>query len=89
MEQAYLDLQEAGYKREQYARATDLAWKLVVSQEQRDLVGGGSSKDLLKALKDWYDWRFKHAEATLSFNVALARLSRAVGTALVAPPNAG
>ncbi len=89
VEEAYLELMESGYKREQYRRATELAWKLVVSQEQRDMVGGGNSRELLKALKDWYDWRFKHAKATLAYNVALARLSRAVGTALVAPPKAG
>ena len=86
VEEAYYDLLEAGHVRAQVTKAADLAWKLVVSQEQRDSVGGGDAKDLVRALKDWFEWRFKATQAVLSYNVALARLSRAVGEPVAAPP---
>jgi outer membrane protein TolC len=89
VETAYEELRAAGHSLEQIARAVDLSWKLVVSQEQRDMVGGGNTKDLIRSLTDWYEWRFKQTEALMAHNVALARLSRAVGTALVAQPKSG
>ena len=85
VEQAYYDLVEAGHLRARHAEAADLAWKLVVSQEQRDSVGGGNAKDLVRALKDWFDRRFKATQATLDYNLALARLSRAVGEPVARP----
>ena len=85
VEEAYQTLVEARHNFEQYRLATDLSWRLVVSQEQRDTIGGGNAQDLIRALKDWYEWRFKAAEAVQAYNVALAKLSRAVGTSLLAP----
>lgn len=85
VERAYYELLEAGYARAQYQQAADLAWKLVVSQEQRDSVGGGNAKDLVRALEKWFDWRYKAAKATLEFNAALSRLSRTVGEPVAEP----
>jgi hypothetical protein len=55
----------------------------VISQEQRDTVGGGNSDDLMRALEKWYRWRFRRVEAIQAHNDALARLARAVGKDLI------
>lgn len=83
VEEAYGDLVEARYDLVTYAEAMDLAWKLVVSGQQKDTVGGGNATELLRNLKQWYEKRFEHARAIQAHNEALARLSRAVGTQLV------
>jgi len=83
VEQAYQDLVEARHKIDLYERASQTSWKLVVSQEQRDTVGGGNSNELVRALEKWYRWRFRRAEAVQAHNDALARLARAVGTDLI------
>jgi outer membrane protein TolC len=83
VEEAYGDLVEARYDLVTYAEAMDLSWKLVVSGQQKDTVGGGNATELLRNLKQWYEKRFEHARAIQAHNEALARLSRAVGTQLV------
>lgn len=82
VEEAYAALVEAQHAIGLQRRAVDLAWKLVISQEQKDTVGGGEASDLLKALETWYRRRFDYAEAIGAYNQALAGLSRAVGTSL-------
>jgi outer membrane protein TolC len=86
VEQAYADLIEAHHTIAIQQRAADLAWRLVVSQEQKDTVGGGDSFQLLRALETWYRRRFDHIEAIGAYNQALAALSRAVGTPLAKSP---
>ena len=88
VDEAYGDLVEARYDLVTYAEAIDLTWKLVVSGQQKDTVGGGNATELLRHLKQWYEKRFEHARAIQAHNEALARLSRAVGTQLVntSPP---
>ncbi len=83
VEEAYGDLVEARYDLVTYEEAIDLTWKLVVSGQQKDSVGGGNATELLRNLKQWYEKRFEHARAIQAHNEALARLSRAVGTQLV------
>lgn len=85
---AYEDVLEADERIALSRRATDLSWQLVVSLEQRDMVGGGDAEKLLRALTDWYKKRFEAAEAIHDHNEAVARLSRATGTTLMAPETA-
>jgi outer membrane protein TolC len=85
VEEAYADLIEAHHAIESQRRAADIAWRLVVSQEQKDTVGGGDSFQLLRALETWYRRRFDYIEAIGTYNQALAALSRAVGTPLAEP----
>lgn len=82
---AYEDVVEAHERIALARRATRLSWQLVVSLEQRDMVGGGDAEKLLRALADWYKKRFEEAEAIHAHNEAIARLARATGTPLVAP----
>lgn len=83
---SYLDLVEADQRVDLLQTASDVSWKLVISEEQDDIAGVGDNKDLLRSLERWYQWRFKYMEALQTHNVALAQLSRAVGMALEAPP---
>lgn len=85
---AYQDVLEADERMALSRRATDLSWQLVVSLEQRDMVGGGDAEKLLRALTGWYQKRFEAAQAIHDHNEAVARLSRATGTSLVAPADA-
>ena len=83
--QAYQDVVQAEHRIVLSQRATELEWQLVVSFEQRDMVGSGDTDQLLRALKDWYKKRFEEAEAIHAHNEAVARLARATGTPLIAP----
>lgn len=85
---AYQDVLEADERIALSRRATDLSWQLVVSLEQRDMVGGGDAEKLLRALTQWYGKRFEAAEAIHDHNEAVARLSRSTGTSLIAPDDA-
>ncbi len=82
VEKAYQDFVEAKHKVELARKASEKNWQLIVSQQQKDTVGGGASKDLLRALAEWFEWRFRYFEALQTQNVALAALSRAVGMPL-------
>ncbi len=88
VQQAYGDLIEAQHLVETYEQAVDLSWRLVVSGQQKDTVGGGDASDLLRYLEKWYKRRFEHAQAIYGYNDAVARLSRAVGTQLAVEPRA-
>ncbi|MEX1367418.1 MAG: TolC family protein, partial [Nannocystaceae bacterium] len=85
---AYQDVVQAEHRIVLSARATELNWQLVVSFEQRDMVGGGDTAELLRALTNWYKKRFEEAEAIHAHNEAIARLARATGTPLIAPTGA-
>jgi outer membrane protein TolC len=85
---AYQDVLEADERMALCRRATDLSWQLVVSLEQRDMVGGGDAEKLLRALTQWYQKRFEASQAIHDHNEAVARLSRATGTTLIAPDDA-
>lgn len=65
-------------------RSVDLAWKLVISAQQKDTVGGGDATGLVNSLEKWYRLRFELAEAIQQHNHALSQLSRAVGQELAA-----
>jgi outer membrane protein TolC len=82
VQQAYGDLVQAKHLVDTYDKAVDLSWRLVVSGQQKDTVGGGNASDLIRNLEKWYRRRFDHAQAIYSYNDAVARLSRAVGTQL-------
>lgn len=86
VQQAYGDLVQAKHLVETYDEAVDLSWRLVVSGQQKDSVGGGNATDLLRNLEKWYKRRFDYAQAIYSYNDAVARLSRAVGTPLGREP---
>ncbi|MEE9382200.1 MAG: TolC family protein [Nannocystaceae bacterium] len=85
VERAYRDLVEARDRTMFMAMARDKSWQLVVSQQQKATVGGGDFGDLRRALTGWAEYEFKHFEAIQRQNIALAKLSRAVGLPLVAP----
>ncbi len=87
VQQAYGDLLEAQYLVDTYDEAVDLSWRLVVSGQQKDTVGGGNATDLLRNLEKWYKRRFDYAKAIYGYNDAIARLSRAVGTQLGREPD--
>lgn len=86
VERAYRDLVDAESDVEFMELARDKSWSLVISQQQKQSVGGGKFRDLRRHLKSWAEFEFKHFEAIQTQNVALARLSRAVGEPLAAPP---
>ena len=88
VQQAYGDLVQAKHLVDTYDEAVDLSWRLVVSGQQKDSVGGGNATDLLRNLEKWYKRRFDYAQAIYSYNDAVARLSRAVGTQLGREPTA-
>lgn len=82
---AYQDVVEASHRIGLSTRATELSWQLVVSLEQRDMVGGGDAEKLLRALTNWYKRRFAQIEAIHAHNEAVAKLARATGIPLLAP----
>lgn len=88
VEKAYRDLQHADKSVKLTEQATRKAKQLVVDQQVKQTVGGGNFAELERALTRWAEWRFKQFEAIHAHNVALAALSRAVGSALGAPPSA-
>ncbi len=85
VDKAYLDLREAERGVQLTASAVKKAKQLVIDQTLKQTVGGGSFVDLERALTRWAEWRFKHFESIHAHNVALASLSRAVGSELAAP----
>jgi outer membrane protein TolC len=90
VEQAFRDLTDARGDADFMELARDKSWALVVSQQQKQSIGGGKFRDLRRHLKSWAEFQFKHFEAIMAQNAALARLSRAVGTPLASkPPQAG
>ncbi|PRP91974.1 Outer membrane efflux protein [Enhygromyxa salina] len=62
--------------------ARDKTWRLVVSEQTSGSIGASDFDDLRKALTQWAEFEFKRFEAIMNRNVALARLSRAVGVPL-------
>lgn len=82
VEEAYADLLDARETIDVRDRARKRSWQLVVSQEQKDTIGGGDSGELLRSLEKWYRLRFAHVQAVADHNLAAARLARAVGTPL-------
>lgn len=88
VEQAYRDLTDAEDDAEFMELARDKSWALVVSQQQKQSIGGGEFRDLRRHLQKWAEFEFKHFEAIYARNAALARLSRAVGTPLTTRPRA-
>jgi outer membrane protein TolC len=86
VEKAYRDVQHAAKSVALTEQATRKAKQLVVDQQVKQTVGGGNFAELERALTRWAEWRFKQFEAIHAHNVALAALSRAVGTALGEPP---
>lgn len=65
--------------------ARDKSWRLVVSEQTSQSIGASDFDDLRKALTKWAEFEFQHFEAIMNRNIALAKLSRAVGTPLTAP----
>lgn len=87
VEKAYLDLREAERGVQLTGSAVKKAKQLVVDQTLKQTVGGGSFTDLERALTRWAEWRFKHFESIHAHNVALATLSRSVGSELSSRPS--
>lgn len=86
VDRAYRELLQAQRSMEVTAQASKKSRQLVVDLQVKETVGGGNLKELERALTRWAEWRFKHFQAIMAHNVALASLSRAVGAALVADP---
>ncbi|MEZ4450009.1 MAG: TolC family protein [Nannocystaceae bacterium] len=86
VDRAYRDLVQAQRAIEVTAQASKKSRQLVVDLQVKETVGGGNLKELERALTRWAEWRFKHYQAIMTHNSALASLSRAVGAALVADP---
>ncbi|PRQ07309.1 TolC family protein [Enhygromyxa salina] len=62
--------------------ARDKSWRLVISEQTSGTIGASNFEDLRKALTKWAEFEFQRFEAVMKRNVALARLSRAVGVPL-------
>ena len=84
VDKAYRELTQAERAIELTAQASKKARQLVVDLQVKETVGGGNMRELQRALTTWAEWRFKHFQAIMQHNVALANLARAVGTPLVA-----
>jgi outer membrane protein TolC len=82
VEKAYRGVHGAEADMEFTALARDKSWQLLISQQQKSSVGGGDYSDLQKALRKWAEFEFKHFESIQRRNVAVAKLSRAVGSPL-------
>lgn len=85
VEKAYRDLLEAEQAVALTTSAIRKAKQLVIDQQLKQTVGGGSFTELERALTRWAEWRFKHYESIHAQNVALASLSRTVGVSLQDP----
>ena len=84
VEKAYRELLQAQRAIELTARASKKSKQLVVDLQVKETVGGGNLKELERALTRWAEWQFKHFQAIMAHNIALANLSRAVGQPLSA-----
>jgi outer membrane protein TolC len=82
VEQAYRDFRAARDDAEFAALAREKSWQLVITEQQRDTIGGADFDKLSKALIAWAEYEFEHFEAIQTQNVALAALERAVGDTL-------
>jgi len=85
VEKAYRDLLEAEQAIALTTSAVRKSKQLVIDQQLKQTVGGGSFTELERALTRWAEWRFKHYESIHAQNVALASLSRTVGVSLQDP----
>ena len=85
VEEAYRAVIDAEQQLRFAELARDKSWKLVVSEQTSASIGVAEFDDLTKALKQWAEFEFQRFEAVMKRNVALARLSRAVGVPLAAP----
>ncbi len=84
VDKAYRELMQAQRAIELTAKASKKARQLVVDLQVKETVGGGNLKELQRSLTTWAEWRFKHFQAIMQHNIALAQLARAVGVPLVA-----
>lgn len=84
VEKAYRELLQAQRSITLTEQASKRSKQLVVDLQVKETVGGGDLKELQRALTRWAEWRFKHFQAIMAHNVALANLSRAVGQHLSA-----
>ncbi|MCA9698261.1 MAG: TolC family protein [Myxococcales bacterium] len=85
VEEAYRAVLDAEQQMRFSALARDKTWKLVVSEQASESIGASNFEDLRKALTKWAEFEFGHFEAIMNRNMALAKLSRAVGTPIVGP----
>jgi len=85
VEQAYRAVLDAEQQMAFAVLARDKSWQLVISEQTSDSIGVADFEELRKALTKWAEFEFQHFEAIMKRNIALAELSRAVGTPLVAP----
>lgn len=82
VEESYAEMIETAEVARLRDQSRKRAWQLVISQEQKETVGGGSTAELLRQLEKWYRLRFSQVEAIANHNIAAAKLSRAVGVPL-------
>jgi len=64
------------------AGARDRSWSLVLDQRAKQSIGSGDFTKLRSSLRQWAEYEFKRLEAIANHNIAVARLSRAVGVSL-------
>ncbi len=82
VEKSYRELVQAQRRIDLTAKASKKSKQLVVDLQVKETVGGGNLKELERALTRWAEWQFKHFQAIMAHNTALAELSRAVGRSL-------
>ncbi len=64
--------------------SVELAEEVLRNEQERLNVGIGTTRNVLDAQRDLVDARFAQIQATVDYNIALARLERAKGTILEA-----
>lgn len=82
VEKSYRELVQAQRRIDLTAKASKKSKQLVVDLQVKETVGGGNLKELERALTRWAEWQFKHFQAIMAHNTALAELSRVVGRSL-------
>ncbi len=82
VENAYREVVDAEQRMRFTEIAREKAWKLVVSEQASSSVGAGNFEQMRKALTQWAEFEFKHFEAIMRRNTAVAKLARSVGTPL-------
>ncbi len=85
VERHFRDVEDARADRELMEIARDRSWALVLSLRTKSSVGDADFDKLRRALQSWAEYEFRSFEAVHGYNVALARLARAVGRPLTAP----
>lgn len=82
LDRARRDVESALLQQSLIGEARERAWSLVLDQRAKRSIGSGDFNKLRSSLRQWAEYEFKRLEAIAAHNIAVARLSRAVGVSL-------